>query len=55
MPIEKQSQATAEGDFSPERTDEEEAGSGAVIAAKALDLPISSSHSPQTADNIPIA
>ena len=55
VPIDKESKDTACDGLSP-RADDEENGNGEFkpgeIAAKALDLPISTSHSPQTADNM---
>ena len=58
VPLDNQSKNTADGDFSPQVTEEEIGGGNSFkageIAAKALDLPISRSHSPQTADNLPM-
>ena len=58
MPLDNQSKNTADGEFSPQATDEDGGtGSGfkaGEIAARALDLPISTSHSPQTTDNAPV-
>ena len=55
VPIDKESKDTACDGLSP-RAEDEENGNGEFkpgeIAAKALDLPISTSHSPQTADNM---
>ena len=57
VPLDKQSKNTADGEFSPAMTDEDGASGfkAGEIAAKALDLPISTSHSPQTAEKIPVA
>ena len=55
MPLDKQSKKTADGEFCSGMTDEDGTSGfkAGEIAAKALDLPISTSHSPQTTDNIP--
>mmetsp|Transcript_4614 Transcript_4614/g.5684 ORF Transcript_4614/g.5684 Transcript_4614/m.5684 type:complete len:85 (+) Transcript_4614:22-276(+) len=56
-PLDNQSKNTADGEFSPHVSDQDMEGSGfkaGEIAARALDLPISTSHSPKTADNMPI-
>ena len=53
MPADKQSKKTADGEMSPEITEEEYGFKADFSAAKALDLPISTSHSPQTAEKIP--
>lgn len=58
-PLDNQSKKTADGEFSPPASDEDGGAGGfkaGEIAAKALDLPISTSHSPKTADNMaPVA
>ena len=48
VPLDKQSKKTADGEFSPILTDEDIGGGSKAgdIAARALDLPISTSHSP---------
>ena len=57
VPVDKGSKKTADAEFSPQVTDEDIGGDtkAGEIAARALDLPISTSHSPQTADNVPVA
>ena len=48
VPIDKQSKKTADGDFSPMMTDEDDGGFSRAneVASKALDFPISAGHSP---------
>ena len=51
VPPDKQDKNTADGDLSLDASNEEGQGKGGEIAARALDFPISTSHSPQT-DNL---
>ena len=53
VPVDKESKKTADAEFSPQVTEEDVGGEtkAGEIAARALDLPISTSHSPQTQEN----